>query len=76
MDSRAPRLDRRTPRFLTVPLSRPSIVTRPKQKKDIPPGERLGHQLWPGFHAFPALGYRVSRDPFSARKRSKMSSAA
>src|SRR5215471_18641855 len=85
MDSRAPRLDRRTPRFLTVRVC-PDVplVTRPKQNKDIPPGERLGYLLWPGFHPIPALGFGLSRDPLlssfrlaiSASERITMSSAA
>jgi hypothetical protein len=80
MDLRAPRLDRRTPRFLTARF-RPDVplITRQKQNKDIPPGERLGCLLGPDFTPFlpsdtlcPATGFRLPfrpQSPFSSESR-------
>ena len=58
MDHRVPRSDRRTPRFLTVPVV-PTIHSYPAEaEQDIPPGERLRFGF--GLDFVPFLPCRLS----------------
>lgn len=58
MDHRAPRPDRRTPRFLTVPVVPMAHSYPTEAEQDIPPGERLGFGF--GLDFAPFLPYASS----------------